>query len=314
MNEDNQSHLRMETMDRLNGLGGRKRRPKKSDSNTSFLRAARAGNIDKVLEYLKGGVDIGTSNQNGLNALHLAAKEGHMDLVQELLERGSSVDSATKKGNTALHIASLAGQAEVVKILVKQGADINAQSQNGFTPLYMASQENHLDVVRYLLENGGNQSTATEDGFTPLAIALQQGHNQVVSILLENDTKGKVRLPALHIAARKDDTKSAALLLQNDHNADVQSKMMVNRTTEVEIFFCLLHCMQIFCSYLFIYLCMRCAVLRVTVWILVVRSIYHCLSVSRFNCACLRLSHAIASYDALVDYEGFACANDGITN
>nr|XP_046174800.1 ankyrin-2-like isoform X2 [Oncorhynchus gorbuscha] len=205
---------------------------RQSDSNTSFLRAARAGNIDKVLEYLKGGVDIGTCNQNGLNALHLAAKEGHVELVQELLERGSAVDSATKKGNTALHIASLAGQAEVVKILVKRGAEINSQSQNGFTPLYMAAQENHMDVVRYLLENGGNQSTATEDGFTPLAIALQQGHNQVVSVLLENDTKGKVRLPALHIAARKDDTKSAALLLQNDHNADVQSKMMVNRTTE----------------------------------------------------------------------------------
>ncbi|XP_045577494.1 ankyrin-2b isoform X26 [Salmo salar] len=210
----------------------RAERKRKSDSNTSFLRAARAGNIDKVLEYLKGGVNISTCNQNGLNALHLAAKEGHVELVQELLERGSAVDSSTKKGNTALHIASLAGQADVVKMLVKQGAEINSQSQNGFTPLYMAAQENHIDVVRYLLENGGNQSTATEDGFTPLAIALQQGHNQVVSVLLENDTKGKVRLPALHIAARKDDTKSAALLLQNDHNADVQSKMMVNRTTE----------------------------------------------------------------------------------
>ncbi|XP_023075770.1 ankyrin-2 isoform X25 [Piliocolobus tephrosceles] len=204
----------------------------KSDSNASFLRAARAGNLDKVVEYLKGGIDINTCNQNGLNALHLAAKEGHVGLVQELLGRGSSVDSATKKGNTALHIASLAGQAEVVKVLVKEGANINAQSQNGFTPLYMAAQENHIDVVKYLLENGANQSTATEDGFTPLAVALQQGHNQAVAILLENDTKGKVRLPALHIAARKDDTKSAALLLQNDHNADVQSKMMVNRTTE----------------------------------------------------------------------------------
>ncbi|XP_023565868.1 ankyrin-2 isoform X10 [Octodon degus] len=203
-----------------------------SDSNASFLRAARAGNLDKVVEYLKGGIDINTCNQNGLNALHLAAKEGHVGLVQELLGRGSAVDSATKKGNTALHIASLAGQAEVVKVLVKEGANINAQSQNGFTPLYMAAQENHIDVVKYLLENGANQSTATEDGFTPLAVALQQGHNQAVAILLENDTKGKVRLPALHIAARKDDTKSAALLLQNDHNADVQSKMMVNRTTE----------------------------------------------------------------------------------
>ncbi|XP_056212370.1 ankyrin-2 isoform X13 [Falco biarmicus] len=207
-------------------------RKRKSDSNASFLRAARAGNLDKVVEYLKSGIDINTCNQNGLNALHLAAKEGHVGLVQELLERGSSVDSATKKGNTALHIASLAGQAEVVKVLVKEGANINAQSQNGFTPLYMAAQENHIEVVKYLLENGANQSTATEDGFTPLAVALQQGHNQAVAILLENDTKGKVRLPALHIAARKDDTKSAALLLQNDHNADVQSKMMVNRTTE----------------------------------------------------------------------------------
>ncbi|XP_056228878.1 ankyrin-2 isoform X6 [Seriola aureovittata] len=207
-------------------------RIRQSDSNTSFLRAARAGNIDKVLEFLKNGVDISTCNQNGLNALHLAAKEGHKDLVEELLERGAPVDSSTKKGNTALHIASLAGQREVVRLLVKRGADVNSQSQNGFTPLYMAAQESHLEVVRYLLENEGNQSIATEDGFTPLAIALQQGHNSVVSLLLEHDTKGKVRLPALHIAARKDDTKSAALLLQNDHNADVQSKMMVNRTTE----------------------------------------------------------------------------------
>ncbi|XP_069903831.1 ankyrin-2 isoform X45 [Oryctolagus cuniculus] len=230
MNED--AAQKSDSGEKFNGTSQRRKRPKKSDSNASFLRAARAGNLDKVVEYLKGGIDINTCNQNGLNALHLAAKEGHVGLVQELLGRGSSVDSATKKGNTALHIASLAGQAEVVKVLVKEGANINAQSQNGFTPLYMAAQENHIDVVKYLLENGANQSTATEDGFTPLAVALQQGHNQAVAILLENDTKGKVRLPALHIAARKDDTKSAALLLQNDHNADVQSKMMVNRTTE----------------------------------------------------------------------------------
>ncbi|XP_074198107.1 ankyrin-2 isoform X26 [Camelus bactrianus] len=222
MNED--AAQKSDSGEKFNGGSQRRKRPKKSDSNASFLRAARAGNLDKVVEYLKGGIDINTCNQNGLNALHLAAKEGHVGLVQELLGRGSAVDSATKKGNTALHIASLAGQAEVVKVLVKEGANINAQSQNGFTPLYMAAQENHIDVVKYLLENGANQSTATEDGFTPLAVALQQGHNQAVAILLENDTKGKVRLPALHIAARKDDTKSAALLLQNDHNADVQSK------------------------------------------------------------------------------------------
>uniref|UniRef100_A0A8C5XKN4 Ankyrin 3 n=1 Tax=Microcebus murinus TaxID=30608 RepID=A0A8C5XKN4_MICMU len=179
-----------------------------SDANASYLRAARAGHLEKALDYIKNGVDINICNQNGLNALHLASKEGHVEVVSELLQREANVDAATKvsitylivlqylpnpmqiqssKGNTALHIASLAGQAEVVKVLVTNGANVN-------------------------------------DGFTPLAVALQQGHDQVVSLLLENDTKGKVRLPALHIAARKDDTKAAALLLQNDNNADVESK------------------------------------------------------------------------------------------
>ncbi|XP_034633553.1 ankyrin-3 isoform X38 [Trachemys scripta elegans] len=199
-------------------------RKRKSDTNASYLRAARAGNLEKALDYLKTGVDINICNQNGLNALHLASKEGHVEVVSELIKRGANVDAATKKGNTALHIASLAGQTEVVKVLVTNKANVNAQSQNGFTPLYMAAQENHLEVVKFLLDNGASQSLATEDGFTPLAVALQQGHDQVVSLLLENDTKGKVRLPALHIAARKDNTKAAALLLQNDHNADVESK------------------------------------------------------------------------------------------
>ncbi|XP_052331516.1 ankyrin-3-like isoform X7 [Oncorhynchus keta] len=216
---------------RIKKLASREQK-RKSDSNASYLRAARAGNLEKALDYLKSGVEINICNQNGLNALHLASKEGHVEVVAELLKLEANVDAATKKGNTALHIASLAGQTEVVKELVTNGANVNAQSQNGFTPLYMAAQENHLEVVRFLLGHNSSQSMATEDGFTPLAVALQQGHDQVVSLLLENDTKGKVRLPALHIAARKDDTKAAALLLQNDHNADVESKMMVNRTTE----------------------------------------------------------------------------------
>ena len=64
--------------------------------SASFLRAARAANIDKVLDYLRQGIDINTCNQNGLNALHLAAKEGHAHIVSELLRRGALVDAATK--------------------------------------------------------------------------------------------------------------------------------------------------------------------------------------------------------------------------
>ncbi|XP_038151523.1 ankyrin-1a isoform X13 [Cyprinodon tularosa] len=197
---------------------------RKADAGNSFLRAARSGNLDKALDHIKNGIDINTANQNGLNGLHLASKEGHVKMVLELLHNGITLETTTKKGNTALHIAALAGQEQVVTELVNYGANVNAQSQKGFTPLYMAAQENHLEVVKFLLENGANQSIPTEDGFTPLAVALQQGHENVVALLINYGTKGKVRLPALHIAARNDDTRTAAVLLQNDPNPDVLSK------------------------------------------------------------------------------------------
>ncbi|XP_076007215.1 ankyrin-1-like [Genypterus blacodes] len=195
-----------------------------ADAGNSFLRASRSGNLDKALDHIKNGIDINTANQNGLNGLHLASKEGHVKMVLELLHNGIVLETTTKKGNTALHIAALAGQEQVVAELVNYGANVNAQSQKGFTPLYMAAQENHLEVVKFLLENGANQSVPTEDGFTPLAVALQQGHENVVALLINYGTKGKVRLPALHIAARNDDTRTAAVLLQNDPNPDVLSK------------------------------------------------------------------------------------------
>ncbi|XP_039442105.1 ankyrin-3 isoform X4 [Culex pipiens pallens] len=199
---------------------------KQNDTNTAFLRAARAGDLPKLIEYLETEqvTDINTCNANGLNALHLAAKDGHYEIVQELLKRGANVDNATKKGNTALHIASLAGQKDIIHLLLQYAASVNVQSQNGFTPLYMAAQENHDECVNLLLAKGANPALATEDGFTPLAVAMQQGHDKVVAVLLESDTRGKVRLPALHIAAKKDDVKAATLLLENEHNPDVSSK------------------------------------------------------------------------------------------
>ncbi|CAH8870047.1 unnamed protein product [Trichobilharzia szidati] len=188
---------------------------KQAEANQSFLRAARAGNLPKVLELLNTITDIDVANNNGLNALHLASKEGRTGVVRELLSHGASVHLITKKGNTALHIASLAGHLDIVKLLIDCGADVNAQSQNGFTPLYMSAQENHVEVVQLLLDKSANQALSTEDGFTPLAVALQQGHDRVVSLLLERDSRGKSRLPALHIAAKKDDVHAANLLLSN---------------------------------------------------------------------------------------------------
>lgn len=36
-----------------------------ADTATSFLRAARSGNLDKALDHIKNGIDINTANQVG---------------------------------------------------------------------------------------------------------------------------------------------------------------------------------------------------------------------------------------------------------
>jgi len=58
-------------------------------------------------------------------------------------------------------------------------------------------------------------------------VALQQGHDRVVAVLLENDSRSRVRLPALHIAAKKDDVKAATLLLQTDTDSDTPTNAKV---------------------------------------------------------------------------------------
>uniref|UniRef100_A0A9J7XSM7 Ankyrin 1, erythrocytic b n=1 Tax=Cyprinus carpio carpio TaxID=630221 RepID=A0A9J7XSM7_CYPCA len=150
--------LREKEEEKIKKRNRSKDRRRKADTSTSFLRAARSGNLEKALDHIKNGININIANQNGLNGLHLASKEGHVKMVLELLHNGIDLETTTK------------------------------------------------------------------DGFTPLAVALQQGHENVVALLINYGTKGKVRLPALHIAARNDDTRTAAVLLQNDPNPDVLSK------------------------------------------------------------------------------------------
>lgn len=192
-----------------------------SQVEVAYLRAARAGILEKVLNFLNEDGDIHTCNANGLNALHLSSKEGHIEVVKELLKRGAGVNFTTKKGNTALHIAALAGQKLAVEVLLDSGASVNSKAQNGFTPLYMAAQEGHVDVVRILLSKGANQQCTTEDGFTPIDVAVQQGHEKVVAALLHHDSRKGYR--SLHTAARKDFAKAAKLLLVKDHKPDVEA-------------------------------------------------------------------------------------------
>jgi len=58
-------------------------------------------------------------------------------------------------------------------------------------------------------------------------VAVQQGHHQVAVLLLEAEAGSK--LPALHVASRKDDAKAIALLLGNGHEANLVTKVNIKQ-------------------------------------------------------------------------------------
>ena len=50
-----------------------------------------------------------------------------------------------------------------------------------------------------------------------MTVAVELSRDTVITLLMDNDrTFHRVRLPALHVAAKRDDVRAAALLLQRD--------------------------------------------------------------------------------------------------
>jgi ankyrin repeat protein len=80
-----------------------------------FLAACSSGDIDEVKQYLKYGVNINTTNIDGLTALHQACIDANLDMVKFLIENGADIDVQDNEGWTPLHAAVSVGNLEVVK-------------------------------------------------------------------------------------------------------------------------------------------------------------------------------------------------------
>lgn len=119
-----------------------------------LLKAAAAGNLERVQAAHAEGGDLAAVGLNGGLPLHFAAKGGHTVVCSYLLSHGAQIDATTaheEGGFAALWIAAQYGREDVIADLVKADAAVDRQAGDGSTALWIAAAKGNDAAVRALL-------------------------------------------------------------------------------------------------------------------------------------------------------------------
>ena len=93
----------------------------------NMIHKAAMGNKPSAIIYFnkKYNMNLEDTDENQMNALHLATRNCMENSVIYLLNLGININLKDKEGNTALHYAVRKGQIRIIKKLIQRGADVN---------------------------------------------------------------------------------------------------------------------------------------------------------------------------------------------
>lgn len=84
---------------------------------TDLMQAAGVGDVVRLQELIRYGVNVNQQSLSGSTALMFAARNNHVVVVRILLAAGADSQIKTDKGNTARTFAEKAGHQQVLQVL-----------------------------------------------------------------------------------------------------------------------------------------------------------------------------------------------------
>jgi ankyrin repeat protein len=216
--------------------------------------AASRGDLTKMEELVRKGIDVNLADAQGRTALHYAAQGGHKDVVELLFAENASVDAKDKDGKTPLELAASQRHSEVVKLLIERGADIptmhlaasfgrvdklqsflktgmdvDARDKNGQTSLLRAVKSGHMETVGFLIENGADVNKGDTQDYVPLMYALWGMDSDMVELLIEKGADVNAKdtpsgYTSLHWAVMMGSTELTKLILEAGGDANAESE------------------------------------------------------------------------------------------
>ena len=121
----------------------------------NMIHKAAMGNKPSAIIYFnkKYNMNLEDTDENQMNALHLATRNCMENSVIYLLNFGINVNLKDKEGNTALHYAVRKGQIRIIKKLIQRGADVNIPDfKKKKTPVMLA--KNNPEIMEIFRKKG----------------------------------------------------------------------------------------------------------------------------------------------------------------
>jgi V8-like Glu-specific endopeptidase len=100
-----------------------------------FFKAAQEGDIAKMEELVKAGLNPVITNDDLNTAMHTAASSGNIAVINKLAGMGVNLNAQNLLGETALHLAAFHNNKDAIKELIANGASTLIKDKNGNTPV-----------------------------------------------------------------------------------------------------------------------------------------------------------------------------------
>ena len=196
---------------------------------------AAIGDLDKVRELHKSGVDLNSSSTlndvDYYTALESASWGGHINIIEYLVENGADVnfvsgsDMENEYGKTALISAVDNGQVEIVKYLLDNGAEINGTGNENYTAITVAKS---LEMVMVLVDSGADVNSINMN--KPVLIsAVENEQIAIVEYLLASGADVNIKVDNNYSAISYPNNLAIVKILVAS-GADVNFKNSYNST------------------------------------------------------------------------------------
>ena len=134
-------------------------------------------NVEMVRQLVRGGLDVGITDERGCTALWHAVDINNYPMVKALVQSPSChFNIINRKDVTNLcpiHVACIHANVKIASLLVRHGSRVDVPTHRGSTPLILACRSASYDTARLLLLNGANPNHTGLNGHTPISAVLE---------------------------------------------------------------------------------------------------------------------------------------------